>query len=257
MGSKSVFENLAEGEVNRQRSTFMVDMMATERQRQRQRDAMAPQQHAEATARKLDDGLFADDPEIQRLTQEHQTIAARVERLGRASRTELQAAIQRIEQEVSAVQDQVRGAAVDDVLAGDFDFPRGAALVLRAEQLRHQLEAARRALEIIVKPPHERTHFDAEAHRAKEALAVALLERKRAYVAAHPELLDGRVVVPQPVQSGGADVESVSDAELQDQGTEAPKLSLETAATDEARAETEAPSLGKGGGVEAEVSIHG
>lgn len=174
--------------------------MAASIERERQRTAMAPQMHLEATARALPDAMFADAPEIRRLTQEHDAIANRVKRLERANRADVQAAIRRIEQAIAQAHEELRGAAVDDALDGDFAFARSATVSRRSEALRRQLEAARLALEVFAKPPPERNQFDEQAQRAKAARADALLERKRAYVAAHPELLrNSPDVVKDPI----------------------------------------------------------
>lgn len=191
----------------------------------RQRASRAQQAHAEVTARALPDDLFADDPEIQRLTRAYDTVATRVkrlERLGHATRADAQAAVTRLEQDMSQVQKQIRGAAVDDALDGDFTFPRSSALFRHSEDLRRQLEGARLASEVFAKSVLERNHFDEELSRAREALLDALLERKRAHVDAHPELLEGSSAVravaqpqPSPVPALMLPVQAEAEVDVQ------------------------------------------
>jgi hypothetical protein len=59
-----------------------------------------------------------------------------------------------------------------------------------AAGLSRQLDAARVALTVFMKPPTERTDFDEEAASTRNVLHDALLLGKREYLLGHPELLE-------------------------------------------------------------------
>ncbi|MNK59160.1 hypothetical protein D3C87_782600 [compost metagenome] len=159
---------------------------------QRQRAATEPQRRFEAAARALPDALFADDEEIQHLAREAEAMKQRAENEGRMRLAGggLDQAVASIHGELQQAQQAMKWAAVDDAIAGAFDFPRSAALTQRIADLRRRLEAAALAREAFALKSGDWTALGGDLQRARNALFEALIAKKREHLRSHPELLE-------------------------------------------------------------------
>ena len=160
--------------------------------RERAARHQTPEHRFEQAARALPDSLFADDPEVSRLSKEVATMRQRLDGLGTSNRrAELAEAVCKFEAQLAQGADEQRAAAVDDALAGHFDFPRAVAVGERIARARHRLESAKLAQAVFLRSaPEQGSVFRPAYESARAALTHTLLQKKREHLRAHPELLN-------------------------------------------------------------------
>lgn len=138
----------------------------------------------------LPDSLFADDPEVQRLTGEAALKELRVKRLAlgmpEGDRRRL---LEGLRKEIAQTESELLHSALDDALEGDHGFHRTIVLARHIEHLRRVLTAAEMAMSILTKSPLERiAPFVDEAERVRNALRSYLVDRKRDHLRQHARL---------------------------------------------------------------------
>ncbi len=156
---------------------------------------LSPHEAAElrviAAARRLPDDMFADHPDIARLAAAAKAQKARFEGLVNTTSGASTAAILALQERLIASEGRVSEAAIDDALAGDFEFSSANAEMQEIERLGRQIKAAILANEAIsLSPPQRREIYADRAQRARSALENRLHELKLEHVRNHPELLE-------------------------------------------------------------------
>lgn len=170
-----------------QRKTAVIPDSHAERMRRWETEA--PQRQIEATARALPDSLFKDHPEVIQATQQARTAERRAERMGKISKQAVDQLVRNLEVEVQAAADAVHLAAIDDAVADDQEFPLALAAMERHDQAQRRLQAARMAHEVLSKVPVSVAEYWELSRKAESARIGLLLQLKREYLQAHPELL--------------------------------------------------------------------
>lgn len=146
-------------------------------------------------ARTIPDELFKDDPEVIQLRQRHETAHKRLDLLkaGRDTRaaigSKIESLIHQTRAQMQRTNEALTLAALDDVAAGDLEFPRALDLLDHIEELERVMRVASLAIQATHNTPPARLVEAVEASivAARSRLSSGLLERKRAHLKENPE----------------------------------------------------------------------
>jgi hypothetical protein len=178
----------------------------------RERQRLADEKRFDEAARTLPADLFRDDEEVGPLMREVEELERPlrlVHHLRTSGRLEEVKAV--LASKVQRGRQALREAALDDALAGRFDFPAASGVAERIMEIEWQLEAAQAAIEAAASP---RVDPSPNLEAVRRKLGEALQSKRREYLRQHPDLLKqypdnpGRAVIEMQLQAR----ESVQDA---------------------------------------------
>lgn len=141
--------------------------------------------HAKKVAASLPDSLFDDDEEMQRIREAMAPMLDRAQRI-RQVRVKFTMMVSPNLGVIQRAEREMKAAALEDALEGNFDFPRACDVAQRIEGMRHQAAALELARQACDEPP-----VFVEQLKSLQRMLVARLEALRQqYVEDHPELLE-------------------------------------------------------------------
>lgn len=172
---------------------FATFVTAEDRARNLALSRNSPQQKIKDAARRVPDETFAEHPEIVSLTEEVKDWERRSKYVTQTHQTEAEKTIAKLQSRLAQLVESQRFAALDDLMAGDFEQqPRAMAVSQSLEQVRRQLDSARMAREEVGRSPLSNGipgRYLEQLAQARTNLQEALLRLKTEHIQAHPELL--------------------------------------------------------------------
>jgi len=160
------------------------------------------QQKIERLANNLSDELFAADEAVKAICEEESIAAQRALEAQKAvpnvDRSAVRELIARLQAEMSGAQTRKVRAAVDDLIAGDHEFPRAARAVENIERVKRQLDAAQTAFSVLDQCLSEMGEPVNEASRVLNGVRSKKAELLRRLKLEHAEgVISGRIPNPK------------------------------------------------------------
>lgn len=171
----------------------------------------------DAQARALPESLFDDEPEIKALRSDHEVKRRQRPILSTANPELLFRVAEGLRERIKARTMDAMIAAIEDVMSGDPTLRRAMVIQDQVDEDERQLALLGKAGERL-----NRFGFSAVAREreqlAGQALEAALLDRKRRYLAEHPELTAAPITAPMPAAAPASAVVATFAAEDIDEG---------------------------------------
>jgi hypothetical protein len=166
-------------------SSGLAPLFARQLEGEQRRVSVAESCLLDAAAQELSDHMFDDDPEIAALRAELEVCARRSKLVATAAaRSKQPAVLAEIQALIERSAEALRLAAIDDVIDGDSTFARASAASRHLDAMRERLAHAQLGFKALNREPFQvEVEFRDRARDAENRLKIALLERKREYVA--------------------------------------------------------------------------